>query len=209
LYAKLLITHPDVAGAELGQNVVEAYHFICSNYEQGDEIYLFGFSRGAFTARALGGLLCSVGILKKTFMAYFPEIYAKYHKNEHIEDVVTTIDEEAFKNYQDIYGTDIGYQGIHEAYGVETPNLATKYGGENPPMVEIQVIGVWDTVGALGWPETWIDSFFGSGWRNYLNSGYRYLNTALSDRKSLPMRARSPMLTTGLFCQVSTMLSMH
>jgi uncharacterized protein (DUF2235 family) len=44
-------------GAGLLANVGDAYRYLMDNYEDGDEIFLFGFSRGAFTARALGSLL--------------------------------------------------------------------------------------------------------------------------------------------------------
>ena len=46
------------------QNVMEAYSFIMKTYEEGDRIYLFGFSRGAYTARVVAGLIHSVGILR-------------------------------------------------------------------------------------------------------------------------------------------------
>ena len=39
-------------GAGLAENVCEAYNFVVNNYSPGDEIYVFGFSRGAYTARA-------------------------------------------------------------------------------------------------------------------------------------------------------------
>ena len=39
-------------GAGLAENVCEAYNFVVNNYSAGDEIYVFGFSRGAYTARA-------------------------------------------------------------------------------------------------------------------------------------------------------------
>lgn len=51
-------------GLEVGQRIQSAYRFISENYEPGDEIYLFGFSRGAFQARSLAGLIHRVGIPK-------------------------------------------------------------------------------------------------------------------------------------------------
>ena len=39
-------------GEGLSENVCEAYNFLVNNYESGDEVYMFGFSRGAFTARS-------------------------------------------------------------------------------------------------------------------------------------------------------------
>ena len=44
-------------GWGIDQNIQDAYRFLCLNYEAGDEIYLFGFSRGAYTVRSLAGLL--------------------------------------------------------------------------------------------------------------------------------------------------------
>src|SRR5262245_15011316 len=49
-------------GYGLARNVRGLYAFLCRNYEPGDEIYAFGFSRGAFTIRILGGLIAARGI---------------------------------------------------------------------------------------------------------------------------------------------------
>src|SRR6516225_2970885 len=54
-----------VFGRGLRNNVKRAYAFLSLNYEPGDEIYIFGFSRGAYTARALAGVIGASGILKK------------------------------------------------------------------------------------------------------------------------------------------------
>ena len=61
--------------AGIAQNVREAYAFIAYNYANGDEIFLIGFSRGAFTARSVGGLIANVGVLTKAGMESFPIIY--------------------------------------------------------------------------------------------------------------------------------------
>lgn len=50
-------------GYGLDENVLKAYHFLIDNYEDGDDIFLFGFSRGAYTARVLAGLIHKVGLL--------------------------------------------------------------------------------------------------------------------------------------------------
>ena len=50
-------------GLGISNNITDAYSFIVSNYEKGDEIFLFGFSRGAYNARALGGLITDMGLL--------------------------------------------------------------------------------------------------------------------------------------------------
>ncbi len=52
-----------IFGLGLTENVVDGYRFVANNYEPGDEIYIFGFSRGAYTARSLAGLIGLAGLL--------------------------------------------------------------------------------------------------------------------------------------------------
>lgn len=52
-------------GKGLDDNIFDAYRFLIANYEVGDEIYLFGFSRGAYTARSIGGMLRKCGIIRR------------------------------------------------------------------------------------------------------------------------------------------------
>ncbi len=64
--AKLLTKIAGLAVAYgLTTNIREAYTFLMQNYEEGDKIYLFGFSRGAYTVRALGGLIFMCGLLNR------------------------------------------------------------------------------------------------------------------------------------------------
>lgn len=51
-------------GAGLSQNVMDCYRWLVANYSDGDEIFLFGFSRGAYTARSLAGLIRNCGLLR-------------------------------------------------------------------------------------------------------------------------------------------------
>lgn len=51
-------------GYGLDDNVLSAYHFLVENWREGDQIYLFGFSRGAWTARILGGLIHLIGLVR-------------------------------------------------------------------------------------------------------------------------------------------------
>jgi len=53
-----------VTGAGLDDNVLDAYRFLATVYEPGDRVYLFGFSRGAYTVRELAGFLHMVGLLR-------------------------------------------------------------------------------------------------------------------------------------------------
>lgn len=65
-------------GKGLDQNIQDAYRFLCLNYVEGDEIYLFGFSRGAYTVRSLAGLLYNSGVLKRENIRQAPEAYDLY-----------------------------------------------------------------------------------------------------------------------------------
>ena len=65
-------------GLGLSQNVVDAYEFLVRTYDPGDEIYLFGFSRGAFTARSLGGLVRKSGILRREHAGRVLEAWTLY-----------------------------------------------------------------------------------------------------------------------------------
>ncbi len=55
-----------VSGAGISKNILECYEFIFSNYNAGDQIYLFGFSRGATTVRSLSGFIHMFGVLPKS-----------------------------------------------------------------------------------------------------------------------------------------------
>lgn len=50
-------------GYGMDDNILDAYRWLCANYEDGDRIFLFGFSRGAYTVRALAGLINMIGLL--------------------------------------------------------------------------------------------------------------------------------------------------
>ena len=54
-----------VSGSGVDTNVQEAYRYLMDNYQQGDRLYLFGYSRGAHTVRALAGMLHKCGLLTK------------------------------------------------------------------------------------------------------------------------------------------------
>jgi uncharacterized protein (DUF2235 family) len=70
------------AGVGLDQNVRHAYRFLVDNYEDGDELFLFGFSRGAYTVRSLAGLIRNSGILHKRFAAMVPDALDLYRRRD-------------------------------------------------------------------------------------------------------------------------------
>ncbi len=59
-------------GLGVTQNVIDAYSFLMSQYDDGDHVYIFGFSRGALEARALAGLLHRCGLLKPELSTLAP-----------------------------------------------------------------------------------------------------------------------------------------
>lgn len=69
-------------GDGIENNVRELYRFVVYNYEPGDELFLFGFSRGAFTVRTLAGFMNFVGLIEKDDDYWIPEIYGCYESSQ-------------------------------------------------------------------------------------------------------------------------------
>jgi len=65
-------------GIGLQQNIEDGYEYLMNRYQPGDQLYLFGFSRGAYTVRALAGMLNKCGLLQKgskNLISYASRIY--------------------------------------------------------------------------------------------------------------------------------------
>ena len=75
-----------IVGGALGEgldaNVRQAYRFVAGNYEHGDEIYLFGFSRGAYTVRSLAGMIGYSGLLRRDQITLIRDAYEIYRKEK-------------------------------------------------------------------------------------------------------------------------------
>lgn len=69
-------------GRGVFENIADAYLFLVRNYRIGDRIFLFGFSRGAFTARALGGLLNMYGLVAEAGVPLIPKIVTNYFASD-------------------------------------------------------------------------------------------------------------------------------
>ena len=65
-------------GVGISKNIQKAYRFIANNYYPGDELFLFGFSRGAFTVRSLAGFIGTVGLLDTKYLRHVPIAYDYY-----------------------------------------------------------------------------------------------------------------------------------
>ncbi|WP_326791349.1 DUF2235 domain-containing protein [Streptomyces sp. NBC_00841] len=65
-------------GVGLSRNVIDAYRFLVETYKPDDELFLFGFSRGAFTARSLAGLVRNCGVVRRDHANRIKEAWALY-----------------------------------------------------------------------------------------------------------------------------------
>jgi uncharacterized protein (DUF2235 family) len=119
-----------VFGQGLDENIRLAYEWLIENYNDGDEIFIFGFSRGAYTARSLAGLIAIDGILKAGSPIGVAELFDRYKKGN--EESIWTLKEiEASGDTSKL---------------TEQEKWLLKY---SQP-AKVRVIGVWDTVGSVG-----------------------------------------------------------
>ncbi len=72
-----------VLGLGLTRNVEDGYRFLVQHYEPGDRVYLFGFSRGAYTVRSLAGLLRNAGLLRREHAGRVAEAMRLYRGSAH------------------------------------------------------------------------------------------------------------------------------
>lgn len=69
-----------IAGLGLEQNVLRAYDFLCRNYQEGDRLYFFGYSRGAYTARVLAGFINEFGLVAPHELHLIGPVFQAYRK---------------------------------------------------------------------------------------------------------------------------------
>ena len=133
---RLLRLITGASGAGVIGRIVRGYSFISRCYDPGDRIYLVGFSRGAYTVRALAGLIASVGLLNRN-----------------------TVD---MRNEKLRYELGVGAWVLYRQRARKIDNALVSAGlslvvrrpepHELHTEVPIRAIGVWDTVGAYGIP---------------------------------------------------------
>jgi uncharacterized protein (DUF2235 family) len=131
-------------GAGLIARIIRGYTFLSRHYRPGDRIHLLGFSRGAYTARALAGLIASQGLLD-------PARADLTNKTEAYQ-----LGAAAWSDYRRrALGGDPSLLGKLEDVLTALPGFfAAKT--DDPPRVQgvpIATVAVWDTVGSLGIPE--------------------------------------------------------
>jgi len=159
---KLLKLFGGAFGFGLSRNIRELYTFLVNNYQPGDRIFLFGFSRGAFTVRSLSGLIHKCGILdlKKISVDGMPGINEVRH-----------VVRRAFRAYRWERWKKRNFLLRSIAKIRSTDRTATIRDELAHPDTSICCIGVWDTVDAVGVPQDslrWvIDKIFCIGFHEH------------------------------------------
>jgi uncharacterized protein (DUF2235 family) len=148
-------------GKGLDENIRSAYEWLIENYEDGDEIFILGFSRGAFTARSLAGLVTKLGILKPGSPIGVAQLYERYKHTD--EQTIWELHEQ-------------------QERGTLNATLEERMLLKYSQPAKIKVVAVWDTVGALGIPAFSVEGvsrstfgFLHTGLRVHLQNGYHAL----------------------------------
>jgi hypothetical protein len=155
----LLIDH--ITG--MAEIVRSGYQFLSSNYVPNDEIFIFGFSRGAYTARSIAGLIDNVGVLTKEGLPYLAEIFRDV-QHRHNENYRPRHPDVPFPNKPSVldprYAEELERRGLTRLH------------------VQIKVVGVWDTVGSLGTPKIgWLRRL---GLQSSASKEHSFYDTSLS-----------------------------
>jgi uncharacterized protein (DUF2235 family) len=121
-------------GAGFKANVLDAYRYLMREYNDGDQIYIFGFSRGSYTARALASLLHGYGLLcrgNEGHLLYAWRMMIDQLKNNR-EQLKKSAAQRAISNPHTIRRND--------AYAQTFSRIVT-----------VRFMGIWDTVSSVGW----------------------------------------------------------
>ncbi|MCZ4354055.1 DUF2235 domain-containing protein [Roseovarius aestuarii] len=155
-------------GWGLDAKVKQAYQFIARIYRPKDRLYVFGFSRGAYTARSVVGMIRKCGIVADTSEAGINAAFDLYRLR-------------GDRGHPD-------HPNVQAARAAMSPGFATSQAdmdardGSGAAMVDVAFVGVWDTVGARGIPPSLLGPV-----ATLWNRQYRFHDMQLS---SLVRRAR-------------------
>jgi uncharacterized protein (DUF2235 family) len=138
-------------GAGLRQNLGEAYTYLMSAYEPGDRLFVFGFSRGAYTARALTGMLEVFGLFRRGSENLVPYAVSEYAKQEPRRRNGGAPDDDAEREREERK-----WKVLREYARIHARELDGR-----KDHAGVHFLGLWDTVKAAGhlwrqirWPYT-------------------------------------------------------
>jgi uncharacterized protein (DUF2235 family) len=144
-----------LVGQGLRQNIIEAYKWLVEEYEPDAEIFIFGFSRGAFTARSLTGFIAKCGLLKVGAPLSIEQLYDRYKR--------TTEDNTIW---------DLLEMHAKGEIDFDRCDLEDRWMIRYSQPVNIKMVGVWDTVGKYGVPFGEIQNFSSKSF-GFIDTGLR------------------------------------
>ena len=149
-------------GWGLNRNIKTAYSELAKHYNHGDKIMIFGFSRGAYTARSLAGMLRKCGLPPKNAVTrrVVNRAFRLYRKR-------------GSNNAPDTPHIWRQRRDMSPDYATSDKDLRDRNDGSK--LLEIAYLGVWDTVGALGIPSNLLGPLAG-----LINSRHQFHDTDLS-----------------------------
>lgn len=133
--------------------ITNAYQWLVDHYDPGDDIFIFGFSRGAYTARSLAGFIAKCGLLKSGGALGLTQLYNRYRRRD-ARTLWALLDAQENGKLGDVT--------LEE-------QLLLKYS----MAVHIKLVGVWDTVGDLGIPWFSIEGLKWWSTEGFLSTGLR------------------------------------
>jgi uncharacterized protein (DUF2235 family) len=129
-----------IFGHKLFQNIEQAYLFLVYNYAPGDEVYAFGFSRGAFTARSFVGLVKAIGIIERHRIVNFAKGMQLYKTRLDGNDL-------DFLSFRAVNSRHITVCEDDDEFRCKALDNYSR--GEGVPF-KFKYVGLWDTVESLG-----------------------------------------------------------
>ena len=128
-------------GWGLFDQIKDGYRHLREHFEPGDRIYIFGFSRGAYSARSLAGMILRCGVVRKDVEdVKLPGLVSDLVTTQQDRNLKIDVTDKAFAMYKH------AYEGKNRA---EAEQFKRDYCTDTP----VRLVGVWDTVGALGIPD--------------------------------------------------------
>ncbi|KIM89168.1 hypothetical protein PILCRDRAFT_2444 [Piloderma croceum F 1598] len=121
--------------ASLAENIQEGYGFISQNYVPGDEIFLFGYSRGAYTARMIASLIGVIGVMDRQDMDHFPHLFIDLLKRGKSRDKAEIFELDA-----------------RLARWTARDSLGNRRAHYDKDTFSVKFVGLFDTVGNFGLP---------------------------------------------------------